>query len=160
MDNACLKFELMGCDEPKSEPLLGYDYGYSPCVGTHSSQNSQKSAVNCFAFQTMKLRFSRTVRNNQSLYRKTQMVDSYQLTLLNPQPLITLEVQRDLKLNQQTLELQCTYLKIPLSNISLLTTMVMSRFAKSTLPFQVCNDFLRSLFVLMHTFLQTTHLPC
>lgn len=33
MDNACLKFELMGCDEPASEPLLGYDYGYSPCVG-------------------------------------------------------------------------------------------------------------------------------
>lgn len=33
MDNACLKFELMGCDEPQSEPLLGYDYGYSPCVG-------------------------------------------------------------------------------------------------------------------------------
>lgn len=32
MDNACLKFELMGCDEPKVEPLLGYDYGYSPCV--------------------------------------------------------------------------------------------------------------------------------
>ncbi|XP_052128948.1 sushi, von Willebrand factor type A, EGF and pentraxin domain-containing protein 1 [Frankliniella occidentalis] len=32
MDNACLKFELMGCEEPKSEPLLGYDYGYSPCV--------------------------------------------------------------------------------------------------------------------------------
>lgn len=33
MDNACLKFELMGCEEPKVEPLLGYDYGYSPCVG-------------------------------------------------------------------------------------------------------------------------------
>lgn len=32
MDNACLKFELMGCDEPETEPLLGYDYGYSPCV--------------------------------------------------------------------------------------------------------------------------------
>ncbi|XP_073822904.1 sushi, von Willebrand factor type A, EGF and pentraxin domain-containing protein uif isoform X2 [Musca autumnalis] len=32
MDNACLKFELMGCEEPKKEPLLGYDYGYSPCV--------------------------------------------------------------------------------------------------------------------------------
>ncbi|KAK9718535.1 CUB domain [Popillia japonica] len=32
MDNACLKFELMGCDEPEMEPLLGYDYGYSPCV--------------------------------------------------------------------------------------------------------------------------------
>ncbi|CAG9863735.1 unnamed protein product [Phyllotreta striolata] len=32
MDNACLKFELMGCDEPDKEPLLGYDYGYSPCV--------------------------------------------------------------------------------------------------------------------------------
>lgn len=32
MDNACLKFELMGCKEPKKEPLLGYDYGYSPCV--------------------------------------------------------------------------------------------------------------------------------
>lgn len=32
MDNACLKFELMGCDEPAAEPLLGYDYGYSPCV--------------------------------------------------------------------------------------------------------------------------------
>ncbi|XP_055387901.1 uncharacterized protein LOC129616312 isoform X2 [Condylostylus longicornis] len=32
MDNACLKFELMGCEEPKNEPLLGYDYGYSPCV--------------------------------------------------------------------------------------------------------------------------------
>ncbi|XP_073992974.1 sushi, von Willebrand factor type A, EGF and pentraxin domain-containing protein uif isoform X1 [Rhodnius prolixus] len=32
MDNACLKFELMGCEEPKSEPLLGFDYGYSPCV--------------------------------------------------------------------------------------------------------------------------------
>ncbi|XP_055681349.1 sushi, von Willebrand factor type A, EGF and pentraxin domain-containing protein 1 isoform X2 [Lutzomyia longipalpis] len=32
MDNACLKFELMGCEEPKAEPLLGYDYGYSPCV--------------------------------------------------------------------------------------------------------------------------------
>ncbi|XP_075226178.1 sushi, von Willebrand factor type A, EGF and pentraxin domain-containing protein uif [Lycorma delicatula] len=32
MDNACLKFELMGCEEPKVEPLLGYDYGYSPCV--------------------------------------------------------------------------------------------------------------------------------
>lgn len=33
MDNACLKFELIGCDEPEKEPLLGYDYGYSPCVG-------------------------------------------------------------------------------------------------------------------------------
>jgi len=33
MDNACLKFELMGCEEPAVEPLLGYDYGYSPCVG-------------------------------------------------------------------------------------------------------------------------------
>ncbi|XP_055635764.1 uncharacterized protein LOC129775276 isoform X1 [Toxorhynchites rutilus septentrionalis] len=32
MDNACLKFELMGCDEPSNDPLLGYDYGYSPCV--------------------------------------------------------------------------------------------------------------------------------
>lgn len=32
MDNACLKFELMGCEEPKNESLLGYDYGYSPCV--------------------------------------------------------------------------------------------------------------------------------
>nr|XP_022919679.1 sushi, von Willebrand factor type A, EGF and pentraxin domain-containing protein 1 isoform X1 [Onthophagus taurus] len=32
MDNPCLKFELMGCDEPEEEPLLGYDYGYSPCV--------------------------------------------------------------------------------------------------------------------------------
>ncbi|KAG8295757.1 calcium ion binding [Homalodisca vitripennis] len=32
MDNACLKFELMGCEEPAVEPLLGYDYGYSPCV--------------------------------------------------------------------------------------------------------------------------------
>lgn len=32
MDNACLKFELMGCDEPNEDPLLGYDYGYSPCV--------------------------------------------------------------------------------------------------------------------------------
>ncbi|KAJ8978623.1 hypothetical protein NQ317_011255 [Molorchus minor] len=32
MDNACLKFELMGCDEPEKEPLLGYDYGFSPCV--------------------------------------------------------------------------------------------------------------------------------
>lgn len=32
MDNACLKFELMGCEEPVKEPLLGYDYGYSPCV--------------------------------------------------------------------------------------------------------------------------------
>ncbi|KAF4522838.1 hypothetical protein B566_EDAN008100 [Ephemera danica] len=32
MDNACLKFELMGCEEPAEEPLLGYDYGYSPCV--------------------------------------------------------------------------------------------------------------------------------
>ncbi|KAK7873875.1 hypothetical protein R5R35_005737 [Gryllus longicercus] len=32
MDNACLKFELMGCEEPSAEPLLGYDYGYSPCV--------------------------------------------------------------------------------------------------------------------------------
>lgn len=32
MDNACLKFELMGCDEPVKEPTLGYDYGYSPCV--------------------------------------------------------------------------------------------------------------------------------
>lgn len=32
MDNACLKFELMGCEEPAKEPLLGYDYGYSPCV--------------------------------------------------------------------------------------------------------------------------------
>ncbi|XP_069668601.1 uncharacterized protein uif isoform X2 [Periplaneta americana] len=32
MDNACLKFELMGCEEPVVEPLLGYDYGYSPCV--------------------------------------------------------------------------------------------------------------------------------
>ncbi|XP_063243609.1 sushi, von Willebrand factor type A, EGF and pentraxin domain-containing protein 1 isoform X2 [Bacillus rossius redtenbacheri] len=32
MDNACLKFELMGCEEPASEALLGYDYGYSPCV--------------------------------------------------------------------------------------------------------------------------------
>lgn len=35
MDNACLKFELMGCDEPSVEPLLGYDYGYSPCVGKY-----------------------------------------------------------------------------------------------------------------------------
>jgi hypothetical protein len=33
MENACLKFELMGCEEPAVEPLLGYDYGYSPCVG-------------------------------------------------------------------------------------------------------------------------------
>lgn len=32
MDNPCLKFELMGCEEPVKEPLLGYDYGYSPCV--------------------------------------------------------------------------------------------------------------------------------
>ncbi|XP_050541159.1 sushi, von Willebrand factor type A, EGF and pentraxin domain-containing protein 1 [Daktulosphaira vitifoliae] len=32
MDNACLKFELMGCEEPKVEPLLGFDYGHSPCV--------------------------------------------------------------------------------------------------------------------------------
>ncbi|KAL7042588.1 hypothetical protein ACKWTF_001212 [Chironomus riparius] len=32
MDNACLKFELMGCDVPEKEPTLGYDYGYSPCV--------------------------------------------------------------------------------------------------------------------------------
>lgn len=32
MDNACLKFELMGCEEPTVEPILGYDYGYSPCV--------------------------------------------------------------------------------------------------------------------------------
>lgn len=32
MDNACLKFELMGCEEPVTEPLLGYDYGFSPCV--------------------------------------------------------------------------------------------------------------------------------
>ncbi|XP_077268738.1 sushi, von Willebrand factor type A, EGF and pentraxin domain-containing protein uif isoform X1 [Temnothorax americanus] len=32
MDNACLKFELMGCEEPATEPLLGYDYGFSPCV--------------------------------------------------------------------------------------------------------------------------------
>ncbi|XP_059477749.1 uncharacterized protein LOC132198041 isoform X1 [Neocloeon triangulifer] len=32
MDNACLKFELMGCEEPVAEPLLGYDYGFSPCV--------------------------------------------------------------------------------------------------------------------------------
>lgn len=32
MDNACLKFELMGCEEPQVEPLLGYDYGFSPCV--------------------------------------------------------------------------------------------------------------------------------
>ncbi|XP_046990617.1 sushi, von Willebrand factor type A, EGF and pentraxin domain-containing protein 1 [Schistocerca americana] len=32
MDNACLKFELMGCEEPVVEPLLGYNYGYSPCV--------------------------------------------------------------------------------------------------------------------------------
>lgn len=33
MDNACLKFELLGCEEPKVEPLLGFDYGHSPCVG-------------------------------------------------------------------------------------------------------------------------------
>jgi len=33
MANACLKFELMGCEEPKVEPLLGFDYGHSPCVG-------------------------------------------------------------------------------------------------------------------------------
>lgn len=32
MDNACMKFELMGCEEPEKPPLLGYDYGYSPCV--------------------------------------------------------------------------------------------------------------------------------
>ncbi|XP_012280254.1 sushi, von Willebrand factor type A, EGF and pentraxin domain-containing protein 1 [Orussus abietinus] len=32
IDNACLKFELMGCEEPEVEPLLGYDYGFSPCV--------------------------------------------------------------------------------------------------------------------------------
>ncbi|KAK6617037.1 hypothetical protein RUM44_005394 [Polyplax serrata] len=32
MDNACLKFELMGCEDASKEPLLGYDYGYSPCV--------------------------------------------------------------------------------------------------------------------------------
>lgn len=32
MDNACMKFELMGCEEPEKAPLLGYDYGYSPCV--------------------------------------------------------------------------------------------------------------------------------
>jgi len=36
MDNACLKFELMGCEEPKVEPLLGFDYGHSPCVGKFS----------------------------------------------------------------------------------------------------------------------------
>lgn len=35
MENACLKFELMGCEEPADEPLLGYDYGYSPCVGKY-----------------------------------------------------------------------------------------------------------------------------
>lgn len=32
MDNACLKFELMGCDEPEKEPTLGYNNGFSPCV--------------------------------------------------------------------------------------------------------------------------------
>lgn len=32
MDNPCMKFELLGCEEPAKEPLLGYDYGYSPCV--------------------------------------------------------------------------------------------------------------------------------
>jgi len=38
MDNACLKFELMGCEEPKVEPLLGFDYGHSPCVGKFYKQ--------------------------------------------------------------------------------------------------------------------------
>jgi len=38
MDNACLKFELMGCEEPKVEPLLGFDYGHSPCVGEFHKQ--------------------------------------------------------------------------------------------------------------------------
>lgn len=42
MDNACLKFELMGCDEPAIEPLLGYDYGYSPCVGKHKTHFNLK----------------------------------------------------------------------------------------------------------------------
>ncbi|XP_032681239.1 sushi, von Willebrand factor type A, EGF and pentraxin domain-containing protein 1 isoform X1 [Odontomachus brunneus] len=32
IQNACMKFELMGCEEPETEPLLGYDYGFSPCV--------------------------------------------------------------------------------------------------------------------------------
>lgn len=32
IDNPCLKFELMGCEEPEHEPTLGYDYGYSSCV--------------------------------------------------------------------------------------------------------------------------------
>lgn len=39
IDNACLKFELMGCEEPKVEPLLGYDYGYSPCVGMYHNHS-------------------------------------------------------------------------------------------------------------------------
>lgn len=32
IDNPCLKFELMGCEEPENEPTLGYNYGFSPCV--------------------------------------------------------------------------------------------------------------------------------
>jgi hypothetical protein len=32
IDNRCMKYELMGCEEPIKEPTLGYDYGFSPCV--------------------------------------------------------------------------------------------------------------------------------
>lgn len=51
MDNACLKFELMGCDEPQSEPLLGYDYGYSPCVGTYNKPTLNSSTIHSIIFR-------------------------------------------------------------------------------------------------------------
>ena len=55
MDNACLKFELMGCEEPAEEPLLGYDYGYSPCVG--KSQHESSKIINIISY-TYKLNTS------------------------------------------------------------------------------------------------------
>lgn len=76
MDNACLKVELMGCDEPAVEPLLGYDYGYSPCVGKlnptkkSSTQIHMETIYNMFTdfsfdfFQIMSLQCSKTALNN------------------------------------------------------------------------------------------------
>lgn len=33
--NPCLKFELLGCEEPKQPVLLGYNAGYPLCVGKY-----------------------------------------------------------------------------------------------------------------------------
>lgn len=68
MDNACLKFELMGCEEPKTEPLLGFDYGYSPCVGKCPTACCAYTCI--YSVQRKSRRFSiavaPTVRNGAS----------------------------------------------------------------------------------------------